>query len=278
MLKRAVRSVGRGPFAAVILLAAFCLPARMVEAADTVSEACRRLLAELAKTFSVRVERSNGQAQRHRRSSMIKGEDPVTAADVDRAVPILASELRLYPKDLIRVIKLKRIMLFKGDDTGLLGYTDFEFGTVYLNVSPSPTADTDLRITLHHELFHLLDYADDDMLYEDEQWSSHNPAGFEYGYAFAKDGTIRLNKAAQGFLNDYSQTNPAEDKAEIFSRMVVCAEEVDQRAEKDPFLKTKVRSMKFRLAIFCCEMDDRFWESAECLPRTDLVAAQARPE
>jgi hypothetical protein len=45
------------------------------------------------------------------------------------------------------------------------------------------------------------------------------------------------------------------------------AADVDRRTEKDPFLKAKVRTTKLRLAGFCSEMDDRFWESAKRLTR-----------
>jgi hypothetical protein len=269
------RNVGRRRILAVLFAAWACLPERATQAADIVPESCRRLLTELRQTMAVRVEPNRGRLRSQTRAGFIKAE-AVTAADLERAVPILSTELHLYPADFVRLLKLKRIGLCKGlsvEKADLGGSTDVVNGTIYLNVPPSCSRDFELRLSLHHELFHLLDYADDEILFDDQQWSSHNPAGFEYGYAFTAGGKIQMAKASQGFVTDYSLTDPAEDKAEVFSHMIVSADDVERRAKDDLFLKAKMRAMKLRLAGFCCSIDDRFWEAAQRLPRSNAVAA-----
>lgn len=262
--------IGQGPTIAALLSLLGCLIGQTTHAADIVPRACRPLLTELAATFSVHVEPARGRLKIGERKYSIKAE-PVTSADLDRSIPVLASELHLYPVAFVRLLKLKRIVLCNNpfsEGASLGGFTDVEAGTVYLNVASAREADNDLRAALHHELFHLLDYADDEILYEDEEWASHNPQGFAYGaFKFAPDGSLVRNKSLKGFVTEYSLTDPAEDKAEVFAHLIVSAARVNKQCRDDPYLQAKVRAMKLRLAAFCPEIDNQFWDSATNLAR-----------
>jgi hypothetical protein len=66
-------------------------------------------------------------------------------------------------------------------------------------------------------------------------------------------------RSKPGFLNQYSTTAVAEDKAEVFAFMIVEPKYVDAKVQTDPFLKAKVARMRELLADFCPEVHRAFW-------------------
>src|SRR6185295_155361 len=109
-------------------------------------------------------------------------------------------------------------------------------------------SSTYTRRAIQHEFFHMLDLADDGELYEDKVWKNLNLKGFHYGSGGSalqnNPYAGLLEPAGSGFLNAYSRSGVEEDKAEVFSCMMVHAGWVELMARQDPILKIKTNRMK----------------------------------
>ena len=183
-------------------------------------------------------------------------------------------EFRLYPVEAIRNSRLQRVILcaelkFAGQLRSAI--PDFEHNTLYLDIERASNSRIYQILVFHHELFHVIDYADDYRVYEDAAWVELNEDDFRYGTGGknAQDNpdTSVLTDRYPGFLNHYSTTGVEEDKAELFANMVVRAKTVERRAESDSVLRTKCDRMRELLHQFCPELDDQFWSAAKKLKR-----------
>lgn len=180
--------------------------------------------------------------------------------------PLFVAEFALYPVELVRKARLKRVVLcgelsFAGQRRNAI--PDWANDTLYLDVSRGADNKTYLRKVIHHEFFHIIDYRDDGRVYQDERWAALNPTGFTYGSGGRTVQYLRttsvLTTEYPGFLNHYSTTGVEEDKAEVFANLIVDPTYIDDRAAQDRVIRAKVARMKELLAEFCPEMDDRFW-------------------
>ncbi|HVA48296.1 MAG TPA: hypothetical protein VNH11_18160 [Pirellulales bacterium] len=202
---------------------------------------------------------------------------PVNADDLDDYVPILSEEFFLYPVEFINAVNLRRIVLctrLMNGDTEAGGLADLTNRTIYLNVSVSN--DGYLRGAFHHELFHLADDAQGRRNFDDEEWSSHNPPGFDYrGGPWSMLANSLSDTAVPGFVSEYALTAVHEDKAELFSRLMVLGGELEECAASDSFLRGKIETMKCRLYGFCPKIDEGFWESAKRQGLPDRIAIAA---
>ena len=179
---------------------------------------------------------------------------------------LFAREFGLYPVELVRRTRLKRVVLC--DDLTFAGQRrnaipDWEHETLYLDVSRGSYNETYLRKVIHHEFFHLIDYSDDGLVYGDQAWIALNFASFRYGAggrtAQAVGPTSILSDATPGFLNHYSTLGVEEDKAEVFANLIVDPAYVASRAAQDPVIAAKVRRIKALLNEFAPSVDGSFW-------------------
>ncbi len=187
---------------------------------------------------------------------------------------IYISEFALYPKELVKRSRLKRVVLcselsFAGQRRNAI--PDFEHDTLYLDVSRGSYNKKYMRKVVHHEFFHIIDFRDDGLLYQDERWGRLNPDKFKYGdggkNAQSLSETSVLTDKFPGFLNHYSTTGVEEDKAEVFANMIVEPRHVEDKTRKDPVFDNKVHAMKELLSSFCVQMDKQFWERARKVQR-----------
>lgn len=187
---------------------------------------------------------------------------------------LFAEEFSLYPVEFVRRTGLQRIVLceelsFSGQLRTAL--PDFENHTLYLDVARGATNKTYMRTVLHHEFFHLVDYADDGEVYRDANWATLNPETFTYGTggknAQSNRDTSRLTDQYPGFLNHYSTTGVEEDKAEIFANLIVRAPYIQRVVKTDPILTRKVSRMKELLQNFSADLDESFWKKASKVSR-----------
>jgi hypothetical protein len=153
---------------------------------------------------------------------------------------------------------------------------DFENDILYLDVDQGSYDRFYQRRVLHHEFFHIVDWRDDRELYEDGKWRALNADSFHYrngGFALQSASTAGdVQDRDPGFLTCYSMSGVEEDKAELFSFLVVAPKLVGKRAERDRVLANKVARMKDLLAEFCPQLDDAFWRKVEATDRgTDDV-------
>ncbi len=157
--------------------------------------------------------------------------DPATDADLDCYTPILFMEFWIYGKSFIKKSKLKEINLVHNIEYTNSEYTQERAGCPEYENSKSITYAIHeknmayIRIVLHHEFFHYIDFADD-YNYDDDGWEELNQKGFEYGNGGDSEREwIKLEKNQKGFINHYSTTALEEDRAEIYQYLISCPDE-----------------------------------------------------
>ncbi|MBI1848778.1 MAG: hypothetical protein HYR85_00385 [Planctomycetes bacterium] len=188
--------------------------------------------------------------------------DPPIASEIDAAAPILDSELGKYPREFWRRCSLTFVVLSRnlhGAKKRMAG-AFAEDGRLYVDVAfakPRRGADDDdFRITLHHEIFHAIDSADEA---NDAEWSKLNPTGFTY--APLSDPPKGGLKCPHGFVTAYATTSVREDRAETFARLIVCHVGMESRATDDPILRSKIALLKRFVGEHHPKMGEEFWSA-----------------
>ena len=189
---------------------------------------------------------------------------------------LFITEFQLYPIDMIKKAKLKRVVLCEElayDGQARAAIPDFEHDTLYLDVERGGNNNSYQRAVLHHEFFHIIDYRDDGDVYNDKLWEPLNTSGFKYGDGGRKAQDIQttsiLTDKFPGFLNHYSTTGVEEDKAELFAHLIIRSAYVEERANKDAVIKTKVARLREMMSRFCPDMNDKFWTKVGQFQRID---------
>lgn len=195
---------------------------------------------------------------------------------IEAYADLFASEFSIYPPGLVKRTRIKRFVFCRNlthADMRLGGLPDYAHDTIYLNIgygaylniTHGANMNGYLRRSIHHEFFHVIDYYDDGAVYRDRAWELLNPAKFSYGNGGRSaqhiKNTLVLTEKYPGFLNHYSTTGVEEDKAEIFSNMIIRPDYIDVRCKTDPVVRAKVRQMKSLTNHFCHQFDKRFWEN-----------------
>ena len=184
-----------------------------------------------------------------------------------RYLPLLVREFSVYPVAFIKRSQLKRIVVckdlaFEGQHRAAI--PDFAGNTLYLDCQRGQHSATYQRSVIHHEFFHLVDYRDDGLVYQDESWSALNRPNFKYGKggrAVQNDlSQSAIRKPTAGFLTNYSMSGVEEDKAELFAHLIVNAKTVELAQASDEVLDSKVAQLKAGLRSFCEQLDAAFWQ------------------
>lgn len=185
---------------------------------------------------------------------------PLDKAQLKNAADLLVTELSIYTPDVIHASKLERIVLcseLKGGEDTVSGLTDVGFllvDTIFINIDGIKKCWEHARRTVHHELFHCMDYFDDGYL--DFDWRKLNSPDFTYWHM--NNLTVKASQQ-EGFLEDYCQKSEWEDKAVIYSYMIVNNAELLERCETDSLLAQKVERMKVLLGKISPAYNDEFW-------------------
>lgn len=180
------------------------------------------------------------------------------------AADLLTSELNIYPPEIIHASKVERIIACNSLSVegrtiqGLAQMGLFVVDTIFLETSRI-TRDWEYgRLSLHHELFHAIDYHDDLSHYVDLSWRHLNKEGFDYDYGLFKGYNEVSDKP--GFLTTYSMSCAWEEKAEVYAHLIVKTSDTERRAETDPVLRRKIERMKELLFHFSPHFSDEFWQ------------------
>ena len=157
--------------------------------------------------------------------------NPATQRDLDIYTPLLMLEWWIYPKEFIKKTSLKALTLVHDITFKTDSYTQDRKGcpeyknTKSIVFSADETNFAYIRIVLHHEFFHFIDFIDDGS-FEDDEFEKLNEEGFEYGEGGDSERQwIKLDKNTRGFINHYSTTDLAEDRAEIYQYLIGCPDE-----------------------------------------------------
>jgi hypothetical protein len=225
-------------------------------------------LSKTAKTYEISISSVSGFPRKD-----IKAE-PAIGPEVVAYAPLFAREFTLYPPALVKRCNLKQVVLCKkltvyGQPRAAA--PDVANGVLYLDVAPSYWRNEEyLCSVLHHDFFHMIDYESTKWRATDDRWTSLNPDGFRYRNGGASDQSFwsgTLTDLYPGFLNHYSTTNVIEDKAEVFANLITHLPYVERRMRDDAVVRAKVRLLKERLAGFCPDVKDEFWEKAKKITR-----------
>lgn len=136
---------------------------------------------------------------------------------------------------------------------------DLASGTLYIDVGDRAVRRK--RHSFHHELWHMVDYHLLGNAFEahDAEWAQINDPSFSYGsggkHMRTDSSSSQLSSSpSDEFLNRYSTSSIAEDKAEIWACLMLY-----QQVLKTPALQAKATLLKKRAREICGEMDDKWW-------------------
>ncbi|MCQ2819741.1 MAG: hypothetical protein MJ252_20950 [archaeon] len=180
---------------------------------------------------------------------------PATIIDLDNYMPIFFLEWAIYPKSFIKRTKLKALTFVHQIKCNSDGNIQTRAGCPETTKTESLILSTEernfvyIRIVLHHELFHYIDWVDD-YSYEDIIWETFNVPGFKYGKGGEYEREwIQLDKKFKGFINHYSTSALEEDRAEIYQYLIGCPDEALNH--KDEIIKKK----SYRIKEVLCNFD-----------------------
>lgn len=190
---------------------------------------------------------------------------PAASRALGRAATVLEEELARYPEQILARSRLRRVLLCSDlrEDGQAIPSLPNTLQTLLLDVNARPAY---LRRLVHHELFHFIDYADDDQLLRDARWEKLNDPYFLYGgggRTMRDPDSSTLEEHRPGFLSRYSTSALEEDKAEVFSFLMTTPGAVQAIAARDPVVGAKVRSVKEQVRRLLPELNDHFWSQVE---------------
>jgi len=231
-------------------------------------------LADLARTYGLDIVLASQQFEVDNGKWIVQGSAPHTGTKA--YAQLFAAEFSVYPPNLVRRAYLRRIIFCQdlyceGLRRGIV--PDFISGDLYVDILGRGGGELYKRSIIHHEFFHMINYQADGLSDRDDRWSSLNTRGFKYGRGgwSVQDvpGTSILSDDYPGFLNHFSMSAMVEDKAEIFSHMIVDSAYMKERIARDPIVGAKVQRMKEFLEHYCKEVDESFWLRAQDVKRAD---------
>jgi hypothetical protein len=222
------------------------------------SDAAAQEIEHIERAYGVRVVRSfrNPGTTRTIRDVQASSARP---RNVERYLPLLREELSRHPKDLLRCAEVREIALVEGLVVGgqrRAAAPMRRVRTLILDVdAPGRTPEYE-RWTFHHELFHMIDMSQDELIRADSEWSRLNPAGFVYGAGGDRvyhdpETAYRWSAPPPGFVTLYATVGAEEDKAEMFAALLTRSQSLAARLETDAALRAKVALLKERLRATC---------------------------
>ena len=212
------------------------------------------------------------EARRPFRLALLHGDvtgQPPPAEAARTAARVVADELGRYPGGSLEASRLRRVLLCAGlaeAGTEIPSLPNVE-QTLLLDVESDPAF---LRRLIHHELFHFVDYADDDQVRRDPAWERLNDPDFVYGPGGRSQrapGSARLTTERPGFLTEYATSALEEDKAEVFSFLMTAPTTVRRIAKHDPVLQAKIAAVRAQLARQLPALSASFWREVEVSER-----------
>ena len=164
-----------------------------------------------------------------------------TKKDLEKKYLIIEKNLSRYPKDFLKKINLKYIVMC--EDLSISG-----IGTAGIPDNIMKTLIVDIKFNekyfervLHHEVFHIINDTYKE-IFNEKIWSSFNPIEFKYADCSTCTKKIGLDTypKTNGFVTEYSRSTASEDMAEVFSHLMY-----GNLPDKiDPILEKKIEFIK----------------------------------
>jgi len=272
----------------ILILLIGALPALAQQAKsnrETLSPELRSQVEQLERDYGIEFVLDNPGFPIEAQDNRVVRGDSASLSQLQKYLPMFIEEWRLYPSSVMRRAQLTRVIIT--DDLNVSGYgfvsgfcdsknraifynfftfrlDEFEFYEKWMSVF--------LRVEIHHELFHFLDHRMRQDIYSDSTWEALNSPEFRYKESvYYSDEPANVTSYFGGFISPYSRASIPEDKAEIFSRMILNLHEMECRGKDDAILAKKIDYLKKVLKEFSPEMDNRFWNKIRMLNRPRLT-------
>lgn len=221
-------------------------------------------LAKMAIDFGIEIEVVSKSVTYSRPGYKVRAE-AVSNLLLGKYVDLFETNWRRYPRTIFIRTKLGKIVIgakVKVQDQPRAALPEFNLGWFWLD------ADTGVRVpeygrqVLHHDFYHMIDEWDSPDKRTDKVWEALNAPTVKYGkggwYA-QKGNTGALRTDLPGFLSEYSISAVEEDKAEIFSHLIVSPKFVADRIKADKVLAAKVKMLKKNLVAFEPALDENWF-------------------
>jgi Putative zinc-binding metallo-peptidase len=235
------------------------------------SQESRDVIAWAAKTYRIEIVWKNVPypfvLAEERKT--LQGSNPSLEA-VEQTLPRLRQALAKYPRDLPHSVGLSRIILgsqLNASGVHIGGYSYPPSKSFILEIE-TRERQSFRSITLHHEIFHLIDkallgqYAKQDVVWA--RLNGPNFKGYQSGNGWNWMSTQQSGNAKpaaeRGFVSAYCMSSVQEDKAEVFAHLMEDPAALAQLAEKDPVIRAKVDRMKQMVRQANAKMDRKYFE------------------
>lgn len=159
-----------------------------------------------------------------------------------------------YPPALIDAARIDHVVVCRRirhtqDDAEPAGTADLSEHRMLISVEPfiGESAGWGIGDVVHHELYHLFDFAQLGSLLIDPEWLALKPLGFEY-----RAPALASNRAL-GFVNTYATTNEIEDRASTYQFLMARSTELCELASNDPIVAAKAALVWRRIAAVAGE-------------------------
>ncbi len=238
--------------------------------ARDLSQESKEVIAWAAKTYRIEIVWKNVPYPimlREERKSL-EGANPPKEA-VEAVLPGLRAALAKYPRELPHAVGLSRIILgtqLKASGIHIGGYSNPPSRSLILEIQEGEN-QVFKSITLHHEIFHLIDrallgqFAKQDLVWA--RLNGPNFKGYQVGDGWkwmAQQPGQAKPKAEPGFVSAYSMSSIPEDKAEVFAHLMENPAALAEMAGKDAVIRAKVDRMKQLVRQANPKMDHKFFE------------------
>lgn len=181
------------------------------------------------------------------------------------------TELAKYPEGIIDEIERKGYKIsiylvkdFNNSNIALANRTSTGNFNIFLSNDP------EFEKSMHHEFYHILEYyikLEFDISLAYEYWDMYNPAEFIYTndvgnitgkYVYGMDSENELS-----FVTLYSKYSAAEDRAEVFSEMMISKEEYAANTKAQNILYKMKNITNVLDTIFISVGEKEYWQRYE---------------
>jgi hypothetical protein len=186
---------------------------------------------------------------------------------MEKYAALWIKEWQVYTPSVMTKAKVTRIVFCEGLKVGdqvRAAVPAFDLNAMYYDPKLGFYSPPYQRNVIHHEFFHMIDQRMG-IMKKDPEWAALNPKDFKYGAGgkyMRTNGVGNLTTEIPGFLTPYATSALEEDKAELFSHLIVDSKFVIERIGKDPILAAKASLLKKRLQAFDPCFSDGFWPKA----------------
>ena len=237
----------------------------------------QKQISEIEHKYNIDLEYKNPPNSSYSGSNFVVL-SPNDEPELAKYVAIFYKEFNKYPQDFIKNINLRGVAFVKNlsvDGQYRAAEPDFTNEVLFYDIYLGNDIEEYQKETINHEFYHMIEEEINGdgyyenltwVSYEDLTWASFNDPNFKYGSggALAYDDPEYAKKVPEtGFISVYSTYDLEEDKAEVFTNLMVpeLAKEMYSKAVNDSILDKKVKYMKDFLSKHSDYMNEDFWQN-----------------